>query len=103
MKLVLLLRVDEVPWRQVPPDRWPVADFVRLIDEARVHGLVFSVLPSARTLIAFPSLTDLVLGEGHRLVTQVTGEVRVEDVAPGTDADRLAEWVKRQRAEGWTL
>ena len=103
MKLVLLLRVDDVPWRQVPAGSWSVADVARLVEESRALGLVFSVLPSQRTLTAFSSFADFVLAEGHRLVSDVPPDVRVESVVPGTQAPELAAWVKSQADQGWVL
>lgn len=40
----------------------------RLLDEARVLGLVFSVYATPRTLAAYPSFADFVAGEGQRML-----------------------------------
>ncbi|MES1147277.1 MAG: hypothetical protein ABUL49_00840, partial [bacterium] len=111
--IVLVVSLDHVPWRPPPPDVWDVAGVVQLLEDARYFGLVFTVSCTERTLTAFPSLSDFVLGEGHRLKTGESfdparqeppeEEIRQIDVSSGTPASVLFGQVKQLRDLGWTL
>lgn len=63
MKLVLRLDLSYVPWNaQVHHE--PAA-FIRLLDVGRRHGLKYHFFVSTANVLAFPTMADQALNDGH--------------------------------------
>jgi len=113
-RIVLYVEVDDVPWRKCP-GAWSVAGVFRLLEDARLLGLVFSVYCSPRTLTAYPSFADFVAGEGQRILSSPTPALNLAwpttsgegvwwiKLKPDADARSIRKKVDRLARKGWRL